>query len=64
VRLRTAIAEDNGPVSEADWAKRAYAMGITKSENPESMRASFRRARKALIDSNQVKRVGDKYDVR
>jgi hypothetical protein len=57
--LRAAIADnDDEPVSETIWAERAYALGISRSENPESMRAAFRRARRALVGSNQVKHVG------
>ena len=54
--LREAVAEKDAPVSEAVWAERAYALGITESEIGELMRASFRRARKALFASNQVKK--------
>jgi AAA domain len=61
--LRAAIAENDAPVSEAVWAEQAYALNISRSENPESMRAAFRRARRALIASNQVKQIGQTYDV-
>jgi len=61
--LRDAVADNDAPVSETVWAERAYALGVSRSENPESMRAAFRRARRALIASNQVKQVGQTYDV-
>ncbi len=61
--LRAAIADADACVSEAVWAERAYALGISNSKDPELMRTSFRRARKALIASNQVKKVGEKYNL-
>jgi hypothetical protein len=61
--LRAAIADNGEPVSETVWADRAYSLGISRSENAESMRAAFRRARRALIASNQVKQIGQTYDV-
>jgi hypothetical protein len=61
--LRIARDEEEGPVSEKVWAEQAYKMGISKSDDTDSKRAAFRRARKALLAKGSVELKDDEYDI-
>ena len=57
------VGKTTTAASIATWRKKAYQLGISKSEEESAKSRAFERARDALIESGQVRIDGDLYDI-